>query len=80
MAEPQIVLDGVPQEDAEGEPMFDIVMSAVEGTLKSLPPARRRDLDMVQEAVRRAVRAAVADAWGKKPIAKVLLTVIEGKS
>jgi ribonuclease J len=80
LAEPQIVLDGVPQEDAEGEPMFDIVMSAVEGTLKSLPPARRRDLDMVQEAVRRAVRAAVADAWGKKPIAKVLLTVIEGKS
>jgi ribonuclease J len=80
MAEPQIVLDGVPQEDAEGEPMYDIVLGAVEGTLKSIPPARRRDLDVVQEAVRRAVRAAVADVWGKKPIAKVLLTVIEGKS
>jgi ribonuclease J len=79
LAEPQIVLDGVPQEDAEGEPMFDIVMSAVEGTLKSIPAPRRRDLEVVQEAVRRAVRAAVADAWGKKPIAKVLLTVIEGK-
>jgi ribonuclease J len=79
LAEPQIVLDGVPQEDAEGEPMFDIVMSAVEGTLKSIPAGRRRDLEVVQEAVRRAVRAAVADAWGKKPIAKVLLTVIEGK-
>ena len=79
LAEPQIVLDGVPQEDADGEPMFDIVMSAVEGTLKSIPAARRRDLEVVQEAVRRAVRSAVADAWGKKPIAKVLLTVIEGK-
>jgi ribonuclease J len=54
-------------------------MSAVEGTLKSIPAARRRDLELVHEAVRRAVRSAVADAWGKKPIAKVLLTVIEGK-
>jgi ribonuclease J len=59
--------------------MFDIVLGAVEGTLKSIPPGRRRDLEMVQEAVRRAVRSAVADAWGKKPIAKVLLSVIEGK-
>ncbi len=79
LAEPQIVLDGVPQQDVDGEPMFDIVMSAVEGTLKSIPAARRRDLELVHEAVRRAVRSAVADAWGKKPIAKVLLTVIEGK-
>jgi hypothetical protein len=29
---------------------------------------------MVREAVRRAVRSAVEDAWGKRPIAKVLLT------
>jgi ribonuclease J len=34
---------------------------------------------MVGEAVRRSVRGAVANAWGKKPIVKVLLTVIEGK-
>jgi len=79
LAEPQIVIDGVPQEGLDGEPMFDVVMSAVEGTLKSIPAARRRDLELVHEAVRRAVRSAVADAWGKKPIAKVLLTVIEGK-
>ena len=29
---------------------------------------------MVREAVRRAVRSAVEDAWGKRPIAKVLVT------
>jgi ribonuclease J len=52
----------------------------VEGTLKSIPRDRRRDLEMVSEAVRRAVRGGVAAAWGKKPIVKVLVSVIDGKS
>jgi ribonuclease J len=78
-SDPQIAIDGVPGEDDEGEPMSEIVLSAVEGTLKSIPRDRRRDFEMVTEAVRRGVRSAVADAWGKKPIVKVLLSVIEGK-
>jgi len=77
--EPQVVLDGVPYEDEAGEPMQEIALTAVEGTLRSIPRDRRRDLEMVGEAVRRSVRGAVASAWGKKPIVKVLLTVIEGK-
>ena len=80
VADPQVALDGIPIEDAEGDPMEDIVLSSVEGTLRSIPPARRRDLDMVVEAVRRSVRSSVANAWGKKPIVKVLASVIEGKS
>lgn len=74
VGEPQVALDGIPAEDAEGEPMFDIVLDAVEGTLRSIPPARRRDSEMVAEAIRRSVRAAIADAWGKKTVVKVLLT------
>ncbi len=77
--EPQVVLDGVPYEDEAGEAMQEIALTAVEGTLRSIPRDRRRDLEMVSEAVRRSVRGAVASAWGKKPIVKVLLTVIEGK-
>lgn len=76
---PQVALDGVPQEGARGEQMYDIALDAVEGTLKSIPAARRKDPEMVREAVRRAVRGAVADAWGKKPIAKVLINVVEGR-
>jgi ribonuclease J len=76
---PQVALDGVPQDTANGDAMYDVALDAVEGTLKSLPPARRRDPELVREAVRRAVRGAIADAWGKKPIAKVLMTVVEGK-
>jgi ribonuclease J len=80
MAEPQIVIDGVPAEDEDGEPMDELVLTTVEGTLKSIPRDRRRDLEMVSEAVRRAVRGGVAAAWGKKPIVKVLVSVIDGKS
>jgi len=73
IAEAEIVLDGVPAADAEGRPMVDIVRDAVEGTIASVPRDRRRDGELVREAVRRAVRSAVEHAWGKRPIAKVLL-------
>jgi len=73
---PQLALDGVPQDTARGDAMYDVALDAVEGCLKSIPAARRKDPELVREAVRRAVRAAIADAWGKKPIAKVLITVV----
>ena len=58
--------------------MLDIVHDAIDGTLRSIPPNRRRDGQMVREAVRRAVRSAVEDVWGKRPIAKVMLTQMGG--
>jgi ribonuclease J len=72
--DPAVVLDGVPARDADGRPMLDIVRDAVEGTIASIPRKRQHDVEMVREAVRRAVRAAVDQAWGKRPIVKVLLT------
>jgi ribonuclease J len=79
LAEPQVALDGIPAEDADGEAMFDLVLDAVEGTLKSIPASRRRNIDVVREAVRRAARGAIASAWGKKPIAKVMISVVDTK-
>jgi ribonuclease J len=35
---------------------------------------RRRELELVQESVRRAVRSAVNEAWGKKPLVTVFVT------
>jgi ribonuclease J len=69
----EIVLDGVPAGDKEGTPMRELVRDAVEGTIASIPRGRRQDGELVREAVRRAVRSAVEEAWGKRPIAKVLL-------
>jgi ribonuclease J len=70
----EIVLDGVPQADADGRPMAEIVRRTIEGTLASIPRDRQKDTEMVREAVRRAVRSAVDDAWGKRPVVKVLVT------
>lgn len=73
LTEAEVALDGVPVADADGRPMIDIVREAVEGAVVSIPRERRRDGEMVREAVRRAVRSAVERVWGKRPIAKVLL-------
>lgn len=76
LAEPEIALTGIPAVDREGTPFEDIARDAVIGTIDSLPKPKRKDQALVSEAVRRAVRAAVNQAWGKKPICSVLLTVI----
>ena len=74
--DPDIGLSGLPSQDAAGRPFEESIMAAVLGTLDSIPRARRRDPEVVREAIRRAVRGAVADAWGKKPICTVLVAVI----
>ena len=77
LSEPQAVLDGVPTETAKGEAMLDVVLDAVDGTLRSIPGQGRKSAELVAEAVRRAVRAAVNETWGKKPICKVMVNVID---
>jgi ribonuclease J len=56
--------------------MQEAVGDAILQTFESLPRKRRSDPDAVAEAIRRAVRAAIADRWGKKPMCHVhVLTV-----
>ncbi len=80
LGEPEFAMEGVPTETADGRPMADVILTAVDGTLRSIPPAKRRDVELVRDAVRRGVRAAVDQVWGKKPIAKVLITVMDRKA
>jgi ribonuclease J len=77
LADPRALLDGVPEQTADGEAMLDVVLDAVDGTLRSIPQQGRKSAENVAESVRRAVRAAVNEAWGKKPICKVLVNVID---
>lgn len=72
---PEVVLLGIPEEDADGEAFEAIVERAVEGALVSIPRPRRRDAALVAEALRRAARSAVAERWGKKPVCRVVATV-----
>jgi ribonuclease J len=67
LEDPTVVLIGVPPADAENTRMQTIVEEAVDEALDGLKPNRRRDAGVVVEAVRRAVRAEIDAAWGKKP-------------
>jgi len=72
--DPDLVAIGVAKTDSSGEELEDIMIDAAIGAVDSIPRARRKDLDLVQEAVRRAVRAAANEVWGKKPLVTVFVT------
>ncbi|HEY2755189.1 MAG TPA: ribonuclease J [Pseudolabrys sp.] len=68
---PSLDLIGIPERDREGALMYEIAYDAVLSTFESLPRGKRRDPDTVAEAIRRGVRAAVNERWGKKPMCHV---------
>lgn len=72
--DPDIVAIGLPVSNAKGEDLEEIMLDAAIGAVDSIPRQRRKDLDMVQEAVRRAVRGTANQAWGKKPLVTVFVT------
>lgn len=74
VGEPDAVVLGIPEADDLGELIYNRVLDAVDGTIASIPKARRKDPDRLAEAVRRAVRAAVAESWGKRPVCEVIVT------
>jgi len=68
---PEFEMVGIPERNAEGAMIENLVAEAILDALDSLPRARRRDPGSVAEAMRRAVRSAVAQHWGKKPLCLV---------
>jgi ribonuclease J len=78
-ADPDVVLDGVPEATGEGKDMLDLVLDAIDGALRSFPPKRRQDQERVEDAVRKAVRGTIENAWGKRPIVKVMTATVDAK-
>ncbi len=66
--DPEVDLIGIPEKNAAGEEIDEIVFDTVVSTIEGLPRARKRDPDALAESVRRAVRSAVSEQWGKKPL------------
>ncbi|OYR18871.1 ribonuclease J [Brucella thiophenivorans] len=77
MDEPDLVSFGVPEEDRQGDLIEDILLDAAIEAIDSIPRARRKDLEVVRESVRRAVRSATNEAWGKKPVVTVFVNRIK---
>jgi len=67
----EIHLLGIPEPSDYGPDLDELVDNAIDRALKKLPKDRRRDPDHVAEMVRRSVRGALRQAWGKKPETRV---------
>jgi len=75
-AEPRLFLAGLPDFDGNGRPMREAAMEGVMSALDGIPRPRRKDSDLVSEAVRRGLRAGLGDAWGKRPICAVMVSIV----
>jgi len=67
---------GLPETDGEGDLLEEIIFTAVLGAVESIPRPRRRDPDLIADAMGRACRAAISQAWGKKPVCRVAVSMI----
>jgi ribonuclease J len=76
LADPEIELTGIPETNAAGDNMSDLVYNVVLETVENLPRARRRDADAIAESVSRAVRGSVAREWNKKPMCHVHVLIV----
>ena len=76
LVDPSAVLIGLPDEDDRGRTFLDTVETTASLTLDGLPRPKRKDTALVADAVKRAVRAAVNERWGKKPIVEVTVQVV----
>ncbi len=76
MSDPLVAMEGVPNVDEFGDPLHELILDTVAGTIESIPRPRRKDDALVGEAVRRSVRAAINQVWGKRPACSVLVSVV----
>ena len=72
--DPDLVSVGIAKKDVAGRPLEESMLDAAIGAVESIPRQRRKDLDLVSESVRRAVRSEANEIWGKKPIVTVFVT------
>jgi ribonuclease J len=73
-AEPEIDVTGIPSWDANGLDLGERVLSAVYNAVESIPRGKRKDRELIRDAVARSIRAEMKLVWGKKPLCSVLVS------
>lgn len=68
-----IALQGLPEITNDGMSFDDALYKAAMGALSGIPKKRRKDDDMIRDAVSRALRAETRNLWGKKPMTTVFV-------
>jgi ribonuclease J len=71
-----IVLHGLPEMTPSGDAFDDVLFDAVSGAVESIPPAKRKDEELVMRAAEKALRAAAREHWGKKPVVTVFVAKV----
>ncbi|MBN8941412.1 MAG: ribonuclease J [Rhizobiales bacterium] len=72
----ELDMAGIPEVDALGEDLGDLVGEAVLDCIETLPKARRRDPEAVRESVTKTIRGTLNGRWGKKPMCHVLVITV----
>ncbi len=73
---PDVMMAGMPMRARNGAAIDQIVDDALFQTFDQLSRPKRRDADIVSGAIEKAVRSAVAAAWGKRPMVHVLVVEV----
>ncbi|HEV7292140.1 MAG TPA: ribonuclease J [Devosia sp.] len=68
---PDVVIEGLPE--TEDESLGDLVEDTIANVLKSVPPKRRSDTEMLNSALFKAIRNEVNAYWGRKPNVSVFV-------
>ncbi|MEM9277821.1 MAG: ribonuclease J [Pseudomonadota bacterium] len=68
-----IAVYGIPEVTKEGAYFDDVLYKAAMSALSGIPKKRRKDEDVVREAVRNSVRREARNQWGKKPVTTVFV-------
>lgn len=74
--DPIIETMGLPMVVRNGRGLEGVIETAIDNVLSGMPKSRRRDPETVEDAVKRAVRAAVNNVWGKKPACHVMIVEV----
>ena len=64
---PDFEIEGLPDVEEDDGDLKQLIRRVVSGTIKSIPPKRRNDPELLSTALQRAVRGEVTAWWGKKP-------------
>jgi len=62
---PELVIEGLPE--TEDESLAELIESVVANTIRSMPPKRRSDTEVLNSALFKAIRNEVNAFWGRKP-------------
>ena len=68
---PELAVEGLPE--TEDESLLEVIEEAVAGAIRSMPPKRRSDTEVLSSALFKAVRNEVNAFWGRKPNVNVFV-------